>query len=564
MGCAKSVEVKKSIASQRRISNTKIKQLDWYDKDDKNETTIASIENIDFFYEIIKPLGKGTYGCVYLAKQKREPQREVAVKVIGLNNIDKLPLQYIKREVQISKILDHPNIIKFIETYIDKKNIYIVMEYCSGGSLLEWTFKEGDVLDVMKKLFQAVNYMHSRNIIHRDLKLENILFESESQNSDIKIIDFGLAKKVEDDDRRHTMVGSVAYMAPEVMFNKTYNKSCDIWSLGIIMYRLICGQLPFKSQQQIHQAKLYFDHPIWKTISKEGKDLLRRMIVYNPKIRITIQDALKHKWFSLRNTTLKLTQVIKKSHNLKLLDRLSHYNYLNQFKKEVISIFIKNFLSKKKELHIRNIFRSLDEEQKGYMTQEDLQDIMEKVGIQTNEQSKSFCNNFLRQFTNNSKEEQQQLQHADILQYSDFLSACLGQDILQDKECLMEVFNYIDADQNGYINEDDIKTALQREGRQLFEIKFMDLISEIDFYFDQNRRLNFDRFCSCVGCTKSIVQLNKLTNSGQSNSDSSESIKSKIASSEKLDKNKVQNHQQEQVDQQLEKQVFKDKSELNE
>lgn len=127
-----------------------------------------------------------------------------------------------KREVEISKMLDHPNIVKFLETYIDNDNIYIVMEYCTGGSLILYKYNEAEVLKIMKKLLYAIKYIHSRNIIHRDLKPDNILYENRADDSEIKIIDFGLAKNVpkKSTPRRHTIVGSSAFMG-SLSFIKT-------------------------------------------------------------------------------------------------------------------------------------------------------------------------------------------------------------------------------------------------------------------------------------------------------------------------------------------------------
>lgn len=196
----------------------------------------------------------------------------------------------LKRELDILKSLDHPNIIKFYEIYHDERYIHYVTEYCSGGDLFQYVMQKSQLDEVesasiMFQLFSAVNYVHSKNIIHRDLKPENILFRSKDPDSEIKIIDFGLSRQftrstIKEKGSNPSVVGTPLYVAPEVINEVMYEKECDCWSLGVIMYILLSGREPFYAGSlnevytKIRQGKYDFSDEEWQQVSKEAKDLI--------------------------------------------------------------------------------------------------------------------------------------------------------------------------------------------------------------------------------------------------------------------------------------------------
>jgi len=172
------------------------------------------------------------------------------------------------------------------------------MEYCSGGELLEHItrqkrFTEDEAARIMKKIFSVINHMHSKGIVHRDLKLENILFLDKSPDSEIKLIDFGLSKKCEDNSSLFTMVGTPLYVSPEILMGR-YDKTCDDWSTGVIMYILLVGYPPFYGTtraeifQKIDRAEFSFSGKEWADISEDAKDLLRKILVADRKKRLTV------------------------------------------------------------------------------------------------------------------------------------------------------------------------------------------------------------------------------------------------------------------------------------
>ena len=194
-----------------------------------------------------KVLGSGAFGKVFMTYNKNLTEFKVAIKVLNKNKL-KEHIEAIQEEVSILTRLDHPNIVKYYETYIDEKYIYLVMEYIGGGELFDkiatqknQVFSELMAKDYMKKLLGACHHMHSQGIVHRDIKPENIML---SLNGELKLIDFGLSKRQDGSKKLKTIAGTPYYMAPEVI-NGNYDSKVDIWSLGVLLYVFMSGYLPF-------------------------------------------------------------------------------------------------------------------------------------------------------------------------------------------------------------------------------------------------------------------------------------------------------------------------------
>ena len=193
-------------------------------------------------------VGHGKFGVVRIATLKTNTRKKFAVKTISKEKYKK-ELYLMKREVEILKELDHPNIINFFETYQDQKYFHLCMEYCSGGELKNKLgennqMPEAQVAQVMQRIFQCVCYLHTFDIVHRDLKLENFLYSHKGEDAEIKLIDFGLSQKIYGNKQLETVAGTALYLAPEVL-QGTYDTKCDIWSCGIIMYILLSGSFPY-------------------------------------------------------------------------------------------------------------------------------------------------------------------------------------------------------------------------------------------------------------------------------------------------------------------------------
>jgi calcium-dependent protein kinase len=260
------------------------------------ETNQVAKQNIRNFYSFGKMLGHGSFGSVkvgYLLSSMAESEdkrKKFAIKTINkmrgrsyLIMAVKDRLHLIQRELEILVYLDHPNIIRFCETYEDQMYIHFVMEYCEGGELMERVMNEGSFSEhraavTMNKLFSAMTYVHLKGIVHRDVKPENILYTSSTVDADIRIIDFGLSRKLSLNELQST-VGTPVYLAPE-MISGRYGFECDNWSLGCIMYIMLSGEPPFFAEnvetllEMIQYMEPTFKELEWQSISLEAKQLV--------------------------------------------------------------------------------------------------------------------------------------------------------------------------------------------------------------------------------------------------------------------------------------------------
>jgi calcium-dependent protein kinase len=258
-------------------------------------------------------LGSGISGLVRLVTHKATGVK-YAVKVLDLGLVDTSDgLAQLREEIFIMCQLDHPNIVRLEEVYESHSEIYLVQELCLGGELFDrldeqpdYHYTESECARLVKQMLCAVRYLHSKGIIHRDLKLENFLFSSTSQDSELKMIDFGLSKHFRYGEVQHQAVGTPYTVAPEVI-RGSYDERCDIWAIGVIAFLLFSGEPPFggcggpEPLSTVRANILAGDYgfepeDIWEVVSTGGKDFIREMLIVDPKVRPTARDAQHHHW----------------------------------------------------------------------------------------------------------------------------------------------------------------------------------------------------------------------------------------------------------------------------
>ncbi|KAL3688510.1 hypothetical protein R1sor_014819 [Riccia sorocarpa] len=268
--------------------------------------------------DIYHPLSHGRYGYV-TAALSYITHENVAVKIIHKDRLfDKktgrrCDGENVRVEVlALKNLANQPNVVKFVDVFEDEMFFYLVMELCRGGNLLERvnrlkSLKEEQAGPLVKQMLAVTNVCHAQGIAHRDLKLENFVFHSATDDYPLKLVDFGSAAFFRTGKSRpfKEIAGTFNYMAPEV-FDHSYGHMADVWSLGVVAYSMLCGTLPFKGEnledlkRKILHDEVEFSHPAWDDVSESAKDLLRKLLEKNPDYRITIDEALSHSWFRER------------------------------------------------------------------------------------------------------------------------------------------------------------------------------------------------------------------------------------------------------------------------
>jgi len=281
-------------------------------------------EPIEEKYDLGKEMGKGGFSVVYQAERKKDG-KEFAVKCIKKKMVEGDDIKLLRREIQIMKKLAHPNILKLYEVYEDDEQFYLVMELVKGKELFDkiverGMYSEKDASNIIRQVVSAVEYLHDNGIAHRDLKPENLLSAGEGDDEIIKIADFGFSKSFgEEGEKLMTSCGSPGYVAPEILTAESYDKSVDLWSVGVIIYILLSGYPPFYADsapalfKKIMDVKYDFDDSVWDDISESAKDIIRNLLVKDPNKRFTAKQCLNHPWVkgSAANdkATLKMTKV---------------------------------------------------------------------------------------------------------------------------------------------------------------------------------------------------------------------------------------------------------------
>ena len=469
------------------------------------ESFVTIIEgDITQFYEVQKKIGEGAYGKIYKVRNKQSGDIR-AMKQVTKSKIQ--DMGKFQTEIKILSMLDHPNIVRLFEVIEDDKYYNLLEELCTGGELLtrvqKTELKEKEIAKIFHQIMSGVAYIHGMGIVHRDLKLENILFASEDPMSPIKIIDFGFSvfmgnsnenekdkdknKDSENTDlkkfgfkRLKSKVGTLYYISPEII-KGNYDEKCDIWACGVILYILLAGYPPFSGNTDkevynlITNLKYDFDKERWKNISKYAKELIKNMLT-PAKNRFSAKQVLASKWFEI-----KLKDNIDVNIN-NILDyrRINKYKNYNKLKKAILT-FIASRLSCEESSKLREIFLNMDEDKNGYISFEDFR--------------KYVINEYdIDDLIENEEELKKGFEGVDIdhnnqIDYTEFLAANLDEKIFLKNEKLKEAFRIFDINDNGVIKRDDIIRVLKLEKLENKNELADKIIEENDY--DKDGKINF-------------------------------------------------------------------------
>ena len=443
-------------------------------------------------YKIISKLGDGSYGIVYLAVNIITKQN-VAMKKIDKVKENAIDDMEIKNEIEILKKLDHPNIVKIIEFFSTPKAYYIITDFCACGELynqIKHQYTEGQLAVLFYQVFSGLYYLHTKNIVHRDLKLENILIsEIEKDNNTnekyfwVKIIDFGTAKIFEKNKNEKAVVGSSYYIAPEVL-HKNYNEKCDTWSVGVILYMLIVGRAPFDGKsddeiiENIEKGEFNSKHPKMLNSSDEVQDLVKKLLEVNVKKRLSPSEALKHPWFKKFNGKSLYSNIDKKTIII-YLNRLRKFEINSKFQQMVLAFIVHNIPNNNESKDILKIFRMFNVNDDGKLTKKELFDGLIKY-FNEEEIKKEIEDIFLLLDGANRG----------FIEYEEFLRATLDQKILLSDENLTYAFNFFDGDGCGKISVEKIKKFFIND--KVSEDVFRSIFHEIDT--NEDGEIDYEEF----------------------------------------------------------------------
>uniref|UniRef100_A0A3B0N8N4 non-specific serine/threonine protein kinase n=1 Tax=Theileria annulata TaxID=5874 RepID=A0A3B0N8N4_THEAN len=435
------------------------------------QTALTDGTSIHDVYEIkSEKLGNGSYGNVLKGVHK-ESGAVRAIKIILKSKIENA--MRMKREIQIMKTLDHPNIIKLFEVYEDAECLYLVMEMCVGGELFDRIvstngFSEACAASIMRQVFSAIAYCHNRNVLHRDLKPENILYLNNKPSSTIKIIDWGFATKCYRTHKFTSLVGTPYYVAPEVLLGN-YDKACDIWSAGVILFILLVGYPPFHGNNNteilnnVKRGTLKFVEKHWSHVSKSAIDLIKRCLHYIPKNRITAEEALNHEWIlRIRTIPLSVEPHISKS----LARRFKKFLKYNKMKQMALTCLAYH-LSDRELAPLTNAFESLDKDGDGVLSLAEVAN-----GLKHSRQS-SFN---IQQIVKGIDTDQ-----SGIIEYTEFVAAAIDARLYNQKDFFKRAFNIFDTDRDGKITREDMYRVFSTESMspQMTQEMVEDILEEV-------------------------------------------------------------------------------------
>eukprot|EP00931_Biecheleriopsis_adriatica_P075925 TRINITY_DN49697_c0_g1_i1.p1 TRINITY_DN49697_c0_g1~~TRINITY_DN49697_c0_g1_i1.p1 ORF type:complete len:668 (+),score=135.07 TRINITY_DN49697_c0_g1_i1:92-2005(+) len=413
-------------------------------------------------YEVLDELGTGSFGTVNRGRDIFNDSL-VAIKSIPKKKI-KDP-QKVKEEFNVIRQLDHPHICKAYECYEDRKNIYLVMELLTGGTLLETLcrqskFTEADAGQIMRQILSALLYLHQASFIFRDLKTENVMFSRadvdlggepshrQRRLKEIKLIDFGLCCPFEKGSKMCRAAGTPYSVAPELVTSPVqYDQKCDAWSAGVVLYILLSGKYPFNAKtkdellHKIRREPCSFTHPVWRKISKDGKTLLAELLRKKADQRTSVGEALMHPWLAKKTANFPDENIMSD-----VVDSFKHFQNLNMFQKAAVTALAWR-ATDEETTHLREIFSSLDRDGNGHITVQELRGAIESAGVMIPED--------LIELTL-----QADTDGGGTIEYTEFLAATLDKQKVIKEEVVWEAFRIFDQDGSGTITKKELLKIL--------------------------------------------------------------------------------------------------------
>ncbi|KAM3288733.1 calcium-dependent protein kinase 32-like [Capsicum chacoense] len=444
--------------------------------------------DIEATYELGRELGRGEFGVTYLSTDKATGDVYACKSISKKKLRTRVDIEDVRREVEIMKHLPkHPNIVTLKDTYEDDNAVHIVMELCEGGELFDRIVARGHYTEraaaaVTRTIVEVIQMCHKHGVMHRDLKPENFLFENKKETAPLKAIDFGLSVFFKPGERFNEIVGSPYYMAPEVL-KRDYGPEVDVWSAGVILYILLCGVPPFWAEteqgvaQAIIRSVVNFKRDPWPKVSDNAKDLVKRMLNPDPSKRLTAQEVLDHPWIqnAKKNPNVSLGETVKA--------RLKQFSMMNKLKKRALRV-IAEHLTVDEVAGIKEGFQLMDIGNKGKIDINELRVGLQKLGHQIPESDVQI----LMDVGDVDKD--------GFLDYGEFVAISVHLRKMANEEHLKAAFEFFDKNQNGYIEIDELREALDDEIETNSEEVINAIMQDVDT--DKDGRISYDEFSAMM------------------------------------------------------------------
>ncbi|KAK4371351.1 hypothetical protein RND71_010826 [Anisodus tanguticus] len=442
--------------------------------------------NLKEFFSIGKKLGQGQFGTTFKCIEKGTGKEYACKSIAKRKLLTDDDVEDVRREVQIMHHLaGHPNVISIKGAYEDAVAVHVVMEHCAGGELFDRIIQRGHyterkAAELTRTIFGVVEACHSLSVMHRDLKPENFLFVDQKEDSLLKTIDFGLSVFFKPGERFNDVVGSPYYVAPEVL-KKRYGPEADVWSAGVIVYILLSGVPPFWAEneqgifEQVLHGDLDFSSDPWPSISEDAKDLVRGMLVRDPKNRLTAHEVLCHRWVQVDGVAP------DKPLDSAVLSRMKQFSAMNKLKKMALRVIAES-LSEEEIAGLKEMFKMIDTDNSGQITFEELKVGLKRVGANLKE-----------------SEIYDLMQAADVdnsgtIDYGEFVAATLHFNKIEREDHLFAAFSYFDKDGSGYITADELQQACEEFG--IGDVHLEDMIRDADQ--DNDGRIDYNEFVAMM------------------------------------------------------------------
>ncbi|XP_027179305.1 calcium-dependent protein kinase 18-like [Coffea eugenioides] len=415
-------------------------------------------KDFDRRYTLGKLLGHGQFGYTYVGTDKSNGDR-VAVKRIEKNKmVLPIAVEDVKREVRILKALaGHENVVQFYNAFEDDSYVYIVMELCEGGELLDRIlskkdsrYTEKDAAIVVRQMLKVAAECHLHGLVHRDMKPENFLFKSPKVDSSLKATDFGLSDFIRPGKKFQDIVGSAYYVAPEVLKRRSGPES-DVWSIGVITYILLCGRRPFWDKtedgifKEVLRNKPDFRRKPWPSISNSARDFVKKLLVKDPRARLTAAQALSHPWVREGGDASEIPVDISVLSNMR---QFVKYSRLKQFALRALA----STLDEEELADLRDQFHAIDVDKNGSISLEEMRQALAKDLPWKMKDSRVL--EILQAVDSNAD---------GLVDFSEFVAATLHVHQLEEhnsekwQQRSQAAFDKFDVDKDGYITPDELK-----------------------------------------------------------------------------------------------------------